>query len=828
MPATLDSKYAVLGYLAIDELKVLNNPTLPPPCEDVTRKYLASTGHGGLVGDPYAFKNKNNKEKYMTADLPIVTKRDGSKEPLDIEKIHQVLFWATEGITGVSVSDIEMKAKIQFYDGIATRDIHGMLVQAAADLIDENNTNYQYVAARLMLFNLRKEVLGQFDPIPLRTFVELNVSRGLYDAAIFDYYNDEDFKKLEKIVKHDRDMNFTYAAMKQLQGKYLMQQRNTGKIYETPQYAYIMIAATMFATYPEETRMRYVKDFYNQVSLGDSTLPTPIMAGVRTPDRQYSSCVLIETDDSLDSIIATAGSIVKYISNKAGIGIGAGRIRAEGSQIRNGQSVHTGVTPFFRFFQSAVKSCSQGGVRGGAATLYVPLWHAEIEDILVLKNNKGTEDNRVRRLDYGIQLNKLMYARFIKGGHITLFSPHDVPDLYEAFFEDQEEFERLYVKYENDRKTPKTKVPASTLFASLMTERAETGRIYTMNVDHANTHSSFTVPIRMSNLCCEIDLPTKPLKSLDDPDGEISLCTLSAINLGTINLNNLEDIERRCDLIVRSLDQLIDYQDYPVVAAEKSTKARRPLGVGVVNYAYYLAKNGYKYSDPGALRFTHETFEALSYYLIKASVELAKEKGRCEWFHETKYAQGLLPIDTYKKDVDTLCDSTLNLDWDTLRAEIAEHGMRNSTLMAIMPAETSAQIVNATNGIEPPRGIVTVKGSKNANAPQVVPEPVKLRNKYEFQFDMPSNDGYIKLTCIMQKFMDQGISVNTYYQPSRYPDKKVPMSEMQGDLLTMYKYGVKQAYYHNTDDNSSDGADEEPTPLADLNPEDEECPSCVL
>lgn len=754
----------------------------------------------------------------MSSDSTIlITKRDGSKEPLNLDKIHQVLFWATEDITGVSVSDIEMNSKIQFFDGMKSVDIHETMIKAAADLITEDTPNYQYAAARLMAFNLRKEVLGQFEPIPLKDFVELNVERGLYDPAILEHYDDQEFEALDRIVKHERDLDFTYAAMKQLEGKYLVQARDTNVVYETPQYAYIMIAATIFSTYPKDMRLGYVKEFYDAISTFKLSLPTPIMAGVRTPQRQYSSCVLIECDDSLDSIIATTGSVIKYISQKAGIGIGAGRIRGEGSKIKNGHAVHTGVTPFYRLFQSAVKSCSQGGVRGGAATLYVPLWHQEIEDILVLKNNKGTEDNRVRRIDYGIQLNKTMYERFLKDGHITLFSPHHVPDLYDAFFEDQELFEELYAKYENDRKTPKTKIGARELFGDLINERAETGRIYFMNVDHANTHSAFTVPVRMSNLCCEIDLPTKPLKDLNDPEGEISLCTLSALNLGTMSLNHLEDIEERCRLAVRSLDQLLDYQNYPVPAAERATLGRRPLGIGVINLAYYLAKNGTSYSDPSSLRLVHETFEAIMYYLLKASMELAQEKGACPMFNETKYAQGILPIDTYKKDLDEIVDPKLNLDWEWLRSEIKEHGLRNSTLMALMPAETSAQISNATNGIEPPRALVSIKESKNGVIRQVVPEIHKLKNKYELLWDMPSMEGYIKLVGVMQKFVDQGISGNTSYNPLNYGGK-VPMSVLLKDFLMTYKYGWKQGYYHNTYDGKSDEVD--------LSEED--CDSCTI
>lgn len=746
-----------------------------------------------------------------------VTKRDGTKEPLDLDKLHQVLFWATEDVTGVSVSDIEMKSKIQFYDGITTKEIHETMVKAAADLISEETPNYQYVAARLVAFNLRKEVYGQFSPPPLREIVVQNIERGLYDHAILDQYTPEEFEQLDRIVKHERDFELTYAAMKQLEGKYLVQTRDDHTIFETPQTAFILIAATIFNRYPAETRMTYVKDYYEALSTFKISLPTPIMAGVRTPEKQYSSCVLIECDDTLESIIATTGSIIKYISNKAGIGIGAGALRGVGSKVRNGHAVHTGVTPFYRLFQSAVKSCSQGGVRGGAATLYVPIWHTEIEDILVLKNNKGTEDNRVRRLDYGIQFNKLMYERFLKNEDITLFSSKHTPGLYDAFYEDQEKFEELYKQYEKDNTIPKKTISAREVFNSFMQERVGTGRIYFMNVDHANTHSAFTVPVRMSNLCCEIDLPTKPLQDLNDPDGEISLCTLSAINLGSINLAKLDDIEHRCDLVVRALDELLDHQDYPVLAAEKSTRARRPLGVGVINYAYYLAKNGTSYSDPAALRLTHETFEALSYYLTKASMKLAKDKGACSKFHETKYSQGVLPIDTYKKDIDEVVDPTLTLDWEQLREDIKQHGMRNSTLMALMPAETSAQISNATNGIEPPRALVSVKESKNGIIRQVVPEIQKLKNKYELLWDMPSMEGYIKLVGVMQKFIDQGISGNTSYNPAMFGGK-VPMSVLLKDFLMTYKYGWKQGYYHNTYDGKSD--DDAPT--------DEDCDSCKI
>jgi ribonucleoside-diphosphate reductase alpha chain len=737
-----------------------------------------------------------------------VTKRDGTYEDIDLDKIHAVLFWATEDLTGVSVSDIEMYSQLQFYDKIKTTTIQDILIRSAADLISEATPNYQYVAARLINFNLRKEVFDQFEPIPLLELVKKNIERDVYDAGVLDKYTDEEWARMDKMLKHDRDFNLTFAAMEQMMGKYLVQDRVNGTKYETPQYLYIMIAATLFSDYPKETRMRYIKDYYNAISTFKLSLPTPIMAGARTKTKQFSSCVKIECDDTLDSIATTGDCILKYVSKKAGIGLGAGRIRAEGSPIRGGETRHTGVIPFYRKFQWDVKSCSQGGVRGGAATLYIPIWHAEIQDVLVLKNNKGTEDNRVRRLDYGIQFNKLMYERLIKGEHITLFSPHDVPDLYDAFFEDQEKFEELYVKYEAKRSIKKTKVSATELFNTFTMERKDTGRMYFMNVDHCNTHSSFdekVAPVRMSNLCAEITLPTKPLQSVDDENGEIALCTLSAVNLGTIN--ELSDLEPICDLAVRSLDALLSYQDYPIKAAEISTLARRSLGVGVINYAYYLAKNGVKYSDDSALDLTNKTFEAIQYYLIKASVNLAKEVGACEWFDQTKYSKGILPIDTYKSDIDDLVGKELQLDWEWLRQEVLTHGMRNSTLSALMPSETSSQIANATNGIEPPRAYVSIKGSKDNVSKQVVPEYSRLKNKYELLWDQRSPKGYIKLVGVMQKYVDQSISGNTSYNPAFYPGEQVPMSELLGDMLLAYKVGWKTAYYNNTYDGQTDEVD---------------------
>ncbi len=739
----------------------------------------------------------------------LVTKRDGSKEKINLDKIHRVIAWAAEDLHNVSVSQVELRSHIQFYDSIKTSDIHETIIKAAADLISRESPDYQYLAARLAIFHLRKKAYGQFEPPALLTHVTKMVELGKYDKHLLEDYSPEEFAQMDAFIDHWRDMNFSYAAVKQLEGKYLVQNRVTGDIYESAQFLYILVAACLFSGYPRETRLDYVKRFYDAISTFKISLPTPIMAGVRTPTRQFSSCVLIECGDSLDSINATSSAIVKYVSQRAGIGINAGRIRALGSPIRGGEAFHTGCIPFYKHFQTAVKSCSQGGVRGGAATLFYPLWHLEVESLLVLKNNRGVEGNRVRHLDYGVQLNKLMYQRLVKGEEITLFSPSDVPGLYDAFFADQDEFERLYVQYEQDDSIRKQRIKAGELFSLMMQERASTGRIYIQNVDHCNTHSPFDpqiAPVRQSNLCLEIALPTKPLNDVNDENGEIALCTLSAFNLGAIN--SLDDLEELATLAVRALDALLDYQDYPITAAERGAMGRRTLGIGVINFAYYLAKNGVRYSDGSANGLTHKTFEAIQYYLLKASNVLAREQGACPWFNETTYSQGILPIDTYKRDLDAICNEPLHLDWEALRNDIKEYGLRNSTLSALMPSETSSQISNATNGIEPPRGHISVKASKDGILRQVVPEYETLRDSYELLWDMPNNDGYLQLVGLMQKFVDQAISSNTNYDPSRFPSGRVPMKQLLKDLVTAYKFGVKTLYYQNTRDGAEDVQDD--------------------
>lgn len=751
----------------------------------------------------YDIMNVVNKEKTKRVCMSIIniTKRNGKQEAIDLDKIHRVITWAADGLNNVSVSQVEMSAQIQFYEGIKTSDIHETIIKSAADLISAETPDYQYLAARLAVFHMRKKAYGQFEPPKLFEHVSKLVEMGKYDQELIEKYSEDEFNQMDEFIDHWRDMKFSYAAVKQLENKYLVQNRVNGELYESAQFLYVLVAACLFADYPKESRMNYIKRFYNATSLFKLSLPTPIMSGVRTPTRQFSSCVLIESGDSLDSINATASSIVKYVSQRAGIGINAGQIRALGSPIRNGEAFHTGIIPFLKYFQTAVKSCSQGGVRGGAATVFYPIWHLETESLLVLKNNRGVEENRVRHLDYGVQFNKLMYQRMMKGGNITLFSPSDVPGLYEAFFADQEKFEELYTKYEQDESIRKKTVKAMDLFSVFMQERASTGRIYLQNVDHCNTHSPFdpaVAPIKQSNLCLEIALPTSPLDEVNDANGEIALCTLSAFNLGAIE--SLDELEELSVLAVRALDSLLDYQDYPIPAAERASMARRTLGIGVINFAYFLAKNGAKYSDGSGKALTHEAFESMQYYLLKASNELAKEKGACPAFADTTYSKGVLPIDTYAKHLDTICDTPLKLDWESLRTDIVKHGLRNSTVSALMPSETSSQISNATNGIEPPRGLISVKSSKDGVLKQVVPDIETLKNNYELLWDMQANDGYLELVGLMQKFVDQSISANTNYDPSRYENNKVPMKVLLKDLLTAYKLGIKTLYYHNTRD----------------------------
>ena len=762
-----------------------------------------------------------------------VVKRSGKIEPINLDKMHVMVDEACKDLAGVSASQVEIQSGIQFYDGITTAEIQEILIRSASDLIDLDHPNYQFVAARLLLFSVRKSVFGRMRELPsLLSHINVCVEKGIYDSAILDNYTQEELTKVANLVDHHRDFLFTYAGLRQVVDKYLVQDRSTGKVYETPQFMYMMIALTIFAEYPKETRLSYVKRYYDAISKHKLNIPTPIMAGVRTPLRQFASCVLVDVDDTLDSIFTSDMAIGRYVAQRAGIGINAGRIRGINAKIRGGEVQHTGVIPFLKKFEATVRCCTQNGIRGGSATVHFPIWHQEIEDILVLKNNKGTEDNRVRKLDYSIQISKLFYERFISNGEISLFSPHDVPGLYDAFGTDR--FDELYVGYERDTSIPRKVIGAQELFLDLLKERAETGRIYIMNIDHCNSHSSFKDKVNMSNLCQEITLPTDPINHIDDKEGEIALCILSAINVG--KLNKLDELESLCDLAVRGLEELIDYQGYPVAAAKRSTLARRSLGIGYIGLAHYLAKHGEHYDDQGAWKLVHDLSEAFQYYLLKSSNTIAKEKGACEYFSRTKYADGILPIDTYKRDIDEFCGAELNCDWETLRADIQAHGLRHSTLSAQMPSESSSVVSNATNGIEPPRGYMSTKKSKKGPLKQIVPQYTTLKNNYTLLWDMKDNDGYIKVVAAMQKFFDQAISGNWSYNPENYDDNEVPVSVMAGDLLKTYKYGWKTSYYQNTYDIKSDEpqlTDEKKQGIQDLlddifASQEEDCDSCKI
>ena len=764
-----------------------------------------------------------------------VKKRDGSLEPLNLDKIHRMVDEACAGLAGVSASQVEMSSGIQFFDGITTEEIQEILIRSASDLISLDNPNYQFVAARLLLFALRKQVFNKNvwkDGMPsLFDVAAYNATiLKVYDEEILDKYSDEEWVKINGWIDHSRDYLFSYAGLRQVVDKYLVQDRSSGEIFETPQYMYMMIAMTLFAEYPLSTRLDYVHRYYNAISKHKINIPTPIMAGVRTTLRQFASCVLIDSDDTLNSIFSSDMAIGRYVAQRAGIGINAGRIRGLNSKIRGGEVAHTGVIPFLKKFESTVRCCTQNGIRGGSATVHFPIWHQEIEDIIVLKNNKGTEDNRVRKLDYSIQISKIFYERFITNGEITLFSPHDVPGLYDAF--GTPEFDDLYTTYESDPSIPKKRIGAQELILDLLKERAETGRIYIMNIDHCNTHSSFKDKVNMSNLCQEITLPTDPIQHIDG-DGEIALCILSAINVG--KLKNLDDLEELCDLAVRGLEELIDYQNYPITAAELSTKNRRSLGIGYIGLAHYLARQGEHYDDPRAWQLVHELTEAFQFYLLKSSNELAKEKGKCGYFDRTKYADGILPIDTYKRDVDEIVPNNLNYDWETLRSDIRAHGLRHSTLSAQMPSESSSVVSNETNGIEPPRDYLSVKKSKKGPLKQIVPQYQSLKNNYTLLWDMPDNTGYINVVAVMQKFFDQAISGNWSYNPENYPDNEVPMQIMAQDFLNTYKYGWKTSYYQNTYDAKKDDNDdaERRQSIQDLlqdmlNTEEEDCDSCKI
>ncbi|WGH49771.1 ribonucleotide reductase alpha subunit [Alishewanella phage vB_AspM_Slickus01] len=730
-----------------------------------------------------------------------VIKNSGRLEPFDAEKINEMVAFGCEGLDAAP-SAIAMRAQLSAFDGIATSQIQKELVDAARDLATVDEPDYLIAAGRMMMSNLRKKVYGQFEPFPLYDIIYENIELGKYDKDILEMYDHHEIDYYDSVIKHERDMFMPQAAAMTFVDKYLIKDKITSAPYETPQVALMLIAMCLLSKRPN--RKERVVNLYEKLSTNKISFPSPIMAGVRSPTKQFSSCCLIDSDDDLDALNATASAIVKYASKRAGIGINGGRIRAQGSPVRGGEISHTGCINFFKYWQAALHSCSQGGLRGASGTLYYPWWHLESEDLLVLKNNKGTESNRVRHLDYGFQINRLFLERVKRNQSISLFSPSDVGNMYEYFFTDQDKFDELYHKFEADPKIRKKTIKAVALMTLFANERAATGRIYPNFVDNMNDYSAFikdVAPVYMSNLCLEIALPTKPMTHINSPagtDGEIALCTLAAFNLGEMETE--KDIEEAAYTMVESLDELIDYQDYPVNAA-MAAKLRRALGVGIINYAYWLAKNKFKYSDRSGNNETHELMEMIQFYLMRASMQLAKEKGACELFHETKYSLGIMPIDLYKKDVDAVHTAELKMDWDSLRADVLQYGMRNSTLTALMPAETSAAISNATNGIEPPRGAISIKAGKDGNMKLIVPSYTTLKDNYEFLWDIPENTTYLEKVGIMQKFVDQAISANTKYDPSRFEGGMVPMKVILRDIFLAYKLGCKTMYYHNTRDN---------------------------
>lgn len=749
-----------------------------------------------------------------------VIKSSGVSQEYDIHKLIKVLAWACAN-TGIDPYDLLEKIKVHLRDGMTTKEIQHAAIKVAAAAITKEEPDYQYVASNLAMFALRKQVYNQFEPPCFIDHISYVVNEGFYDSELLKRYSAEEISFLESKIKHNRDFEMTYAGTMQLKEKYLVKDRSSGKIYETPQFAFMLIGMALHQDEPVD-RLKHVVRFYNAVSKRQISLPTPIMAGARTPTRQFSSCVVIEAGDSLNSINAASNSIIKYISKRAGIGINAGMVRAEGSKIGHGEVKHTGVIPFWKHFQTAVKSCSQGGVRGGAATLYYPMWHLEVENLLVLKNNKGIDENRIRHLDYGLQINDLMFERLIKNDYITLFSPETyMGQLYDAYFSDKGLFAALYEQAEKDPNVRKKRIKARELFELFMTERSGTARVYPFMVDNASDYTPFirsVAPIKQSNLCLEIALPTKDVGG-DDP--EIALCTLSAFVLGNFNWQDQDEINELAEVQVRALDCLLDYQDYPVKEALKALK-RRALGVGVTNFAAWLASNFASYNDANDI--THELFERLQYALIKASIKLAKEKGPCEYYSETKWSKGELPIDWYNKRIDQLAAPNYVCDWEELRADLQAYGIRNSTLSALMPCESSSQVSNSTNGIEPPRGPVSIKESKEGSFNQVVPNIETDADLYDYAWKLAKtgNKGYLSLVAIMLKFVCQSASANTYYDPLNYPKGKVKMSVMLDDLLYFWYFGGKTLYYHNTRDGS--GSDD----MEIETPKDDDCAACKL
>ena len=732
-----------------------------------------------------------------------VKKRSGESEKFNIEKIHKIINWAIDGIEGVSLSDVEINAKLNMSNNISSRDIHKVLIESASNLITIHSPNYQFVASRLLNYQLRKDVWGGKHAPRLLDVIKNGVNKKIYDAIILEKYTEAEINKIGEFIDHNRDFNFTYAGIKQLCDKYLIKNRVTDKIYETPQFAYILIAAYAFANYSKETRLEYVRRFYNAISRHKINLPTPIMAGVRTNSKSYASCCLIGVDDNKESITASGTAISIATASRCGIGIDISKIRALGAPVNNGEVVHTGVIPFLKIFEASVKAWQQNGLRGGSATTNIQWWHYEIDDVVVLKNNAGTDDNRVRKLDYTVGMSKLFYDRVIKNEDVTLFSPHEVPHLFEAW--GTSKFDKVYAECELDKKIKmKKKISARKLFSLIIKERVETGRIYILNVDTANEHGSWLDKVTMSNLCTEVIHPTIPIVDFHDPEGEIGMCILSAINM--LEIKDWKDLEKTCDLTVRFLEEIIDIQHYFNKAAENFAKKRRSLGIGITNLAAFFAKNGVAYGSRHSLVMLDEWMEHFQYYLLESSNNLAKEKGACEKFHRTKYSKGVLPVDTYKKKVDEVVKRRFDLNWDSLRERIKQHGLRHSTLSSCMPCESSSVIQCSTNGIEPVRSLVTYKMSKMGKLPVLVPGIGKYENNYELAYEFKDNTGLLNVSAVIQKYLDMAISTNIYYNYSHYENNVLPDAKVMKEIMYAYSVGLVSLYYNNTDDGDKEQA----------------------
>ena len=775
-----------------------------------------------------------------------VTKRDGSKEPLNLEKWQAQIQKVCAGVADVSQSMIEIKSQPHFYDGITTREIDEITLRAVVDLIDvESNPdvghiNYQYVAGKQRLSMLRKDVYGSYEVPNLFEIVKRNVAIGLYTKELLEWYSEADWQRMDEMLDHEKDEQYSYAAIEQLIEKYLVRNRATKEIYETPQVRYMIAAATVFhKEEPNSARMKYIKEYYNAASDGLFTLATPVLAGLGTPTKQFSSCVLIRSDDDLDSIFASGEMMAKYASKRAGIGLEIGRLRPLGSPIRGGEIMHTGMIPFLKKWFGDLRSCSQGGIRNASATVFYPIWHHQFDDLIVLKNNQGTDETRVRHMDYGVVLSAFFWRRFKNKENITFFDPNEVPDLYEAFYSNTKLFEELYVKYERTPGLRKKVMNSEEVFkGGILKERTDTGRIYLVFIDNVMNQGPFDPEyhtIYQSNLCCEILLPTKPFKRLDDPDGRIALCTLGSINWGAFR--NPEDMRRACRILQRSLCNILDYQDFLSIQSELSNKEIQPLGIGVTNLAYWHAKRGFKYGEKDALQDVKTWMEHQAYYLTEATVELARERGKCSHSDLTRYGQGTFPWELRAKGVNELADFTPELDWESLRTNMRQWGVRNATLMAIAPVESSSVVINSTNGIEMPMSLITVKESKAGSFTQVAPDYAKLKNKYELMWEQKDCAGYLKTAAVLAAYVDQSISTNTFYNPAHFPGRKVPTTLIAKNLMQAHQWGLKTFYYSLINKQGSKAEMQEAQPEAQISSsisssamfeDQDDCESCKL